>query len=85
MRNFFHLSVLITYDERLSEIRIINDKNDLNFIPLSINENNCLMYCNDDRMFKKMLRDILHENGYNFSLSFLEEKKKHLNSSGNNE
>lgn len=83
IKNYSHgfSNVLITYDDRLSEIRIVKDQ-EIKFIKLSITENNILSFCNDDKKFKILLRDILKENGFLCSLSLL--KRKYLNSSGVN-
>lgn len=75
IKNFTHgfSNILITYDDRLSEIRLTKD-NEIKFIKLSTTENNILMFCNDDKRFKILLRDILKDNNFICSLSLLERK-----------
>lgn len=78
IRNFTHFSkdILITYDSRLSEIRLTNKTlQDIRFIKLTPTENNILMFSNDDNFFKKRLRDIIKDNGFLIALSSLSEVK----------
>lgn len=72
IKNFSHGTALITFDGRLKQIRLLKD-GEIKFIELSNTENEILSYCNDGRFFKRLLRDILKENGFLCSLSLISE------------
>jgi hypothetical protein len=74
IRNFKHFKAIITYDSRLSEIRLIQGE-EIKFIKLSNSDNNLFNSCNDDKFFISLLRDVINENGFLCSLSLIQEVK----------